>query len=210
MEDFAGTTDPPKQGYFLGLLNSVENTWTSVRNWETETSPADNDISERNNPESSFENEVLSLPNLRVYIDDDIDVDNEGESQPPVIHLVDQKTEECSEQYEQNDDNIFSAFNTVDCSEVTSQSSGIIEKVDAEPMEQSLRDYCYDKSVEMFQPNVGMTFDSLNEAYQFYNSYSWVKGFSISHGDSYTSKKCQVNARIGLPTFGEFYLISIM
>jgi len=65
MEDFAGTTKPPKQGYFLGLLNSVENTWTSGRNWETETSPADNDISERNNSESPFENEVLSLPNMR-------------------------------------------------------------------------------------------------------------------------------------------------
>ena len=40
----------------------------------------------------------------------------------------------------------------------------------------------------MFKPELGMSFSSAAEGYQFYNLYSWVLGFSIRNGDSYQKK----------------------
>jgi hypothetical protein len=59
------------------------------------------------------------------------------------------------------------------------------------PIEESMRKYCEDKKTVMFKPEVGMEFYSSEEAYQFYNMYSWVAGFSIRLGDNYTNKKKQ-------------------
>jgi hypothetical protein len=41
----------------------------------------------------------------------------------------------------------------------------------------------------MFKPELGMEFSSIEEAYQFFNMYSWVAGFSIRLGDNYVNKK---------------------
>jgi hypothetical protein len=41
----------------------------------------------------------------------------------------------------------------------------------------------------MFKPELGMEFSSTEEAYQFYNMYSWVAGFNIRMGDNYVNKK---------------------
>jgi hypothetical protein len=43
----------------------------------------------------------------------------------------------------------------------------------------------------MFKPELGMEFSSSEEAFQFYNMYSWVAGFSIRLGDNYINKKGQ-------------------
>jgi hypothetical protein len=69
--------------------------------------------------------------------------------------------------------------------------------------EASVRKYCEDKSYDMFKPEVGMRFDTCEDAYKFYNMYSWVLGFSIRCGDNYTNtKKIRTNqeytARRGL------------
>lgn len=56
-------------------------------------------------------------------------------------------------------------------------------------IEDSVRRYCEDKSTDMFKPEIGMTFTSCEDAYKFYNMYSWVLGFSIRCGDNYTNTK---------------------
>lgn len=40
----------------------------------------------------------------------------------------------------------------------------------------------------VFQPCKGMEFNSEQEAYQFYNAYSWEIGFGIRHGNKYINK----------------------
>lgn len=56
-------------------------------------------------------------------------------------------------------------------------------------MEQSIRACSKDKTITLFKPEVGMIFGSASEAYQFYNLYSWVLGFSIRSDDSHTNTK---------------------
>ncbi|KAM0838817.1 hypothetical protein ACQ4PT_060726 [Festuca glaucescens] len=77
----------------------------------------------------------------------------------------------------------------MDTGEVLSKNSCLPKGEMSRPMKQSMREYCVDKTTQMFKPRIGMTFDSLTEAYEFYNSCSWVMGFSIRYGDSYTSTK---------------------
>lgn len=38
------------------------------------------------------------------------------------------------------------------------------------------------KSEHIFEPVMGMVFDSKEEAYEFYNMYSWESGFGIVKG----------------------------
>lgn len=57
------------------------------------------------------------------------------------------------------------------------------------PVESAMRSFCSNRSVPMFKPELGMSFISPAEGYQFYNLYSWVLGFSIRNGDSYQNKK---------------------
>jgi hypothetical protein len=58
-------------------------------------------------------------------------------------------------------------------------------------IEESMRKYCEDKKSVMFEPEVGMQFSFTEEAFQFYNMYSWVLGFIIRLGDNYTTKTKQ-------------------
>ncbi|KAM0869149.1 hypothetical protein ACQ4PT_040856 [Festuca glaucescens] len=85
----------------------------------------------------------------------------------------------------------YSTFNNVeeDCGgmDVTSQN----KEYNGGPIEESMRKYCEDKKSVMFKPELGMQFSSTEEAYQFYNMYSWVAGFSIRLGDNYTNKQKQ-------------------
>lgn len=39
----------------------------------------------------------------------------------------------------------------------------------------------------VFEPAVGMSFNSEQEAYEFYNAYSWELGFSIKRGNKYVN-----------------------
>jgi hypothetical protein len=41
----------------------------------------------------------------------------------------------------------------------------------------------------ILEPVIGTSFDSLAEAYEFYNLYSWEVGFGIRYGKSYTNGK---------------------
>uniref|UniRef100_A0A453CFR7 Uncharacterized protein n=2 Tax=Aegilops tauschii subsp. strangulata TaxID=200361 RepID=A0A453CFR7_AEGTS len=49
----------------------------------------------------------------------------------------------------------------------------------ATPLEETIRRYA-DKPLEnVVKPEIGMSFDSLGEAYDLYNLYSWELGFGI-------------------------------
>lgn len=52
-----------------------------------------------------------------------------------------------------------------------------------------MKAYCEDKTIDMFKPSIGMKFSSEKEAYDFYNTYSWVVGFSIRNGDNWVNIK---------------------
>ena len=43
-------------------------------------------------------------------------------------------------------------------------------------------------TTHIFQPAVGMSFDSVAEAHNFYNLYSWEVGFGIRYGKNYENK----------------------
>ena len=67
----------------------------------------------------------------------------------------------------------------------------VSEKEVLNPVETAMRSFCSNRSAPMFKPELGMTFSSAAEAYQFYNLYSWVLGFSIRNGDAYQKKDGQ-------------------
>jgi hypothetical protein len=48
----------------------------------------------------------------------------------------------------------------------------------------SIRGYAERLGDEVIDPGLGTTFDSLGEAYDFYNLYSWEHGFGIRYGKS--------------------------
>ncbi|XBJ26571.1 hypothetical protein VPH35_003961 [Triticum aestivum] len=51
-------------------------------------------------------------------------------------------------------------------------------------LEKTIRGYAEKKTDIVVVPEVGDSFDSLGEAYDFYNLYSWEIGFSIRYGKS--------------------------
>uniref|UniRef100_A0A8I6XEH5 Protein FAR1-RELATED SEQUENCE n=1 Tax=Hordeum vulgare subsp. vulgare TaxID=112509 RepID=A0A8I6XEH5_HORVV len=51
-------------------------------------------------------------------------------------------------------------------------------------LEKTLRCYAEKKTDTVVVPPIGYTFDSLGEAYDFYNLYSWEIGFGIRYGKS--------------------------
>jgi hypothetical protein len=57
------------------------------------------------------------------------------------------------------------------------------------PLEQALRGFATRKTDAVVAPSVGLVFDSLGEAYDFYNLYSWERGFGIRYGKSRTNVK---------------------
>ena len=52
------------------------------------------------------------------------------------------------------------------------------------PLKKTLRGYAEKKTDTVVVPSVGYNFDSLGEAYDFYNLYSWEIGFGIRYGKS--------------------------
>ena len=52
------------------------------------------------------------------------------------------------------------------------------------PLEETIRRYADKLSDNVVKPEIGMNFDSLGEAYDFYNLYSWEHGFGIRYGKS--------------------------
>lgn len=102
---------------------------------------------------------------------------------------IDSGSQDCSESESiRKVSRSFSNFNTfedeVAGEDVTSKDKEVISG----PIEESMRRYCDDKKNIMFKPEIGMEFCSMEGAYQFYNMYSWVAGFSIRLGDNYTNK----------------------
>ena len=60
-------------------------------------------------------------------------------------------------------------------------------------LEKSIRDYAENPNETVIKPELGTSFDSLGEAYDFYNLYSWENGFGIRYGKSrlnVTRTKC--------------------
>ncbi|KAM0853007.1 hypothetical protein ACQ4PT_051376 [Festuca glaucescens] len=55
-------------------------------------------------------------------------------------------------------------------------------------VEAALRASFSKKTAQIFYPTPGLVFDSLEEAYEFYNLYSWEVGFGIRYGRSNTNK----------------------
>jgi hypothetical protein len=51
-------------------------------------------------------------------------------------------------------------------------------------LEKTLREFPARNSGEVIVPEVGVTFDSVGEAYDFYNLYSWERGFRVRYGKS--------------------------
>jgi hypothetical protein len=47
-----------------------------------------------------------------------------------------------------------------------------------------IRSYPERRGDFVLEPLLGMTFDSLGEAYDFYNLYSWEHGFGVRYGKS--------------------------
>ena len=50
--------------------------------------------------------------------------------------------------------------------------------------EKVVRNYAENPGDNVITPTIGTTFDSVGEAYDFYNLYSWEKGFGIRYGKS--------------------------
>ncbi|KAI5010952.1 hypothetical protein ZWY2020_013089 [Hordeum vulgare] len=48
--------------------------------------------------------------------------------------------------------------------------------------ETSIRNYAHQPDKSVVRPAIGLSFDSLDEAYDFYNLYSWKIGFGIRYG----------------------------
>jgi hypothetical protein len=51
-------------------------------------------------------------------------------------------------------------------------------------LESSFRGFTERNRDEVLCPVIGMTFDSMGEAYDYYNLYSWECGFGIRYGKS--------------------------
>ena len=47
-----------------------------------------------------------------------------------------------------------------------------------------MRKYAEEPDKSVVRPELGLSFDSLGEAYDFYNLYSWEIGFGIRYGKS--------------------------
>ncbi|PUZ60821.1 hypothetical protein GQ55_4G194800 [Panicum hallii var. hallii] len=57
------------------------------------------------------------------------------------------------------------------------------------PIEIALRNAPYRKTMYIFDPILGLTFDSEDEAYEFYNLYSWEVGFGIKRDSTAANRK---------------------
>jgi hypothetical protein len=51
-------------------------------------------------------------------------------------------------------------------------------------LERTLHEFPARPNGEVIVPEVGVSFDSIGEAYDFYNLYSWERGFRVRYGKS--------------------------
>ena len=51
-------------------------------------------------------------------------------------------------------------------------------------LERLVRSYAEDTTQSVVKPELGTSFDSLGEAYDFYNLYSWENDFVVRYGKS--------------------------
>jgi hypothetical protein len=51
-------------------------------------------------------------------------------------------------------------------------------------LEKSIRGFANKESESVINPKIATSFDSLQDAYDFYNLYSWELGFGIRYGKS--------------------------
>lgn len=56
-------------------------------------------------------------------------------------------------------------------------------------LEKSVRCFAEKLGDEVIDPCLGTTFESINEAYDFYNLYSWEHGFGIRYGKSWLNSQ---------------------
>jgi len=63
-------------------------------------------------------------------------------------------------------------------------------------VERSMRRYCEKREGTMFEPYVGLEFDSEAEASEFYNLYSWEVGFGIRKGSLDSNKDGYQTSRV--------------
>lgn len=65
-------------------------------------------------------------------------------------------------------------------------------------MEKSVRGFAEDLGDNVIMPKLGTSFDTLGEAYDFYNLYSWEEGFGIRYGKSRLNVNMKMHARDGM------------
>ncbi|XP_044370615.1 uncharacterized protein [Triticum aestivum] len=170
-------------GSFMELLNMVEQPMSNFNQENTMNSVPEESSCFSDRPYCSEDTDVLSRPNLRVdtydYVDDSNEVQSSLECMKEKVAIADMISapENLDEQY------LFSAYNVQ--IEESDSNERYLEGGQVGAVEHGIRSFCEDTSVQMLRPVVGMKFSSKAEAYDFYNTYSWVLGFSIRNGDNY-------------------------
>nr|XP_051204419.1 uncharacterized protein LOC127317860 [Lolium perenne] len=72
-------------------------------------------------------------------------------------------------------------------------------------LERTLHEFPARSNGEVILPEVGVSFDSIGEAYDFYNLYSWERGFRVRYGKSRLNvDRVKVHAGDSMRLFGEF------
>ncbi|XP_048548424.1 uncharacterized protein LOC125527953 isoform X2 [Triticum urartu] len=170
-------------GSFMELLNMVEQPMSNFNQENTMNSIPEESSCFSDRPYCSEDTDVLSRPNLRVdtydYVDESNEVQSSLECMKEKFAIADMISapENLDEQY------LFSAYNVQN--EESDSNERYLEGGQVGAVEHGIRSFCEDTSVQMLKTIVGMKFSSKAEAYDFYNTYSWVLGFSIRNGDNY-------------------------
>ncbi|XP_071680613.1 uncharacterized protein [Lolium perenne] len=70
-------------------------------------------------------------------------------------------------------------------------------------LERTLHEFPARSNGEVILPEVGVSFDSIGEAYDFYNLYSWERGFRVRYGKSRLNvDRVKVHAGDSMRLFG--------
>ncbi|XP_044393388.1 uncharacterized protein [Triticum aestivum] len=174
-------------GSFMALLNMVEQPMSNLNQRNNLKSLPEDSSCFSDRPYCSEDNDVLSRPNLRVDTYDYADDSNEVQSRLECIKDTVEITDMISGPENLDQDYLFSAYNVH--TEESDSNERYLEGGQVGAVEHGIRSFCEDTSVQMLRPVVGMKFSSKAEAYDFYNTYSWVLGFSIRYGDNFINSK---------------------
>ena len=178
------------RGSFMELLNMVEQPMSNFNQQSTVNSVPEESSCYSDRPYCSEDNDVLSRPNLRVDTYDYVDDSNEVESRLQCIKDPFELPDKMSRPENLDEHYLFSAYNVQ--TEESDSNERYMEGGPVGAVEHGIRSFCEDTSVQMLRPVVGMKFSSKAEAYDFYNTYSWVLGFSIRNGDNYITIRTRV------------------